>query len=71
MFYGCAGHLDEFFFWCNRIERRRLDYAINSYCDEFSDFPPRSFCRTLPHTSSRAVSHFSYGSNHFSYGFGL
>jgi hypothetical protein len=38
MFCGHAGHLDEFCFWRKRIERRHLDYARNSYRDEFSDF---------------------------------
>jgi hypothetical protein len=41
IFYGRAGHLDEFCFWSKRIEKRRLDYAINSYRDEFFDFPSR------------------------------
>jgi hypothetical protein len=27
MFYGRAGHLDEFCFRCQRIERRRVEYA--------------------------------------------
>jgi hypothetical protein len=44
------------------IERRRLDYARNSYCDEFSDFSSR--------TSSHALSHLSHGPNHRLYGFG-
>jgi hypothetical protein len=70
MFCGRAGHLDEFWFRRKRIEKRHLDYAINSYCDEFSDFPPRSFSHALPRTSSRALSHFSHGPNHCSYGFG-
>jgi hypothetical protein len=38
MFCGCVGHLDEFCFRRNRIERRCFDYARNSYHDEFSDF---------------------------------
>jgi uncharacterized protein YjeT (DUF2065 family) len=38
MFCGCVGHLDEFCFRHNRIERRCFDYARNSYRDEFSDF---------------------------------
>jgi hypothetical protein len=70
MFYGRAGHLDEFCFCYKKIEKRRFDYARNSYRDEFSDFLPRSYSRTSPHTSSRAMSHFSYGPNHHSYGFG-
>jgi hypothetical protein len=48
---------------------RRLDYARNSYRDEFSDFLRRSFSRALPRTSSRALSHFSHVPNHRSYGF--
>jgi hypothetical protein len=38
MFCGCADHLDEFCFRCKRIERRQVDYARNSYHDEFSNF---------------------------------
>jgi hypothetical protein len=38
MFYRRAGHLNEFCFWCKRIERRRVEYARNSYRDEFIDF---------------------------------
>jgi hypothetical protein len=68
MFYGRAGHLDEFCFRRKRIERRRFDYAINSYCDEFSNFPPHSFSHALPHTSSRALHQFAYGPNHCSCG---
>jgi hypothetical protein len=55
MFCGRVGHLDEFCFWCKSIERRRFDCARNSYRDEFSDFSPRSFSRTLPHTSSQTL----------------
>jgi hypothetical protein len=69
MFCGRAGHLDEFCFQRKRIEWRRFDYARNSYRDEFSDFPPRSFSRTLSHTSSRALPQFTQGPNHRSYGF--
>jgi hypothetical protein len=39
-----------------------VDYARNSYHDEFIDF--------LPHFSSHAPSCFSHGPNHHSYGFG-
>jgi hypothetical protein len=39
-----------------------VDYARNSYRDEFIDF--------LPHISSRAPSHFSHGPNYRSYDFG-
>jgi hypothetical protein len=57
MFCGRAGHVDEFCFRRKRIERRRVEYARNSY-------------RASPHTFSRVVSRFSYGPNHRSYGFG-
>jgi hypothetical protein len=70
MFCGRMGHLDEFCFWCKRIERRRFDYARNSYRDEFSDFSPRSFSHALPHTSCCALPQFAHGPNHRSYGFG-
>jgi hypothetical protein len=49
---------------------RHCDYARNSYRDEFSDFPPHSYSHALSCTSSRALSHFSYGPNHRSHGFG-
>jgi hypothetical protein len=62
MFCDCAGHLDEFCFQCKRMEKRCVNYARNSYHDEFIDF--------LPHISSRVPSHFSHGPNHRSYGFG-
>jgi hypothetical protein len=48
MFCGRAGHLDEFCFRHKRIERRRIEYARNSYRDEFIDFPPRSYSHVLP-----------------------
>jgi hypothetical protein len=70
MFCGRAGHLDEFCFYRKRIKNRRFDYARNSYRDEFSDFLPHSYSRASSHTSSRALSHFSHGPNHRSYGFG-
>jgi hypothetical protein len=70
MFCGRVSHLDEFCFHCKRIEKMRFDYARNSYRDEFIDFLPRSYSRALPHTSSRALSRFSHGPNHHSYGFG-
>jgi hypothetical protein len=38
MFCGCASHLDEFCFRHKRIKKRHLDYARNSYCNEFTDF---------------------------------
>jgi hypothetical protein len=50
IFCGRAGHLDEFYFRCKRMEKRRFDYARNSYRDEFIDFSP--------HTSSRASPNF-------------
>jgi hypothetical protein len=84
MFYGRAGHLDEFCFRCKRIKKRRFEYARNSYHDEFLDLVPRSYSRvpprsysrasprtfscTLPHTSSCALPQFAHGPNHRSYG---
>jgi hypothetical protein len=86
MFCGRAGHLDEFCFRRKRIERRRVEYARDLYCDEFFDvlpqsysrIPPRSysrafshtFSRASPHTFSRALPQFAHGPNHRSYGFG-
>jgi hypothetical protein len=86
MFCLRAGHLDEFCFRWKRIERRRVEYARDSYRDEFIDFLPRSyshvpprfysrasphtFSHALPHTSSGALPQFAHGSNHRSYGFG-
>jgi hypothetical protein len=75
IFYGRAGHLNEFCFQHKRIERRHIEYARNSYRDEFIDFPPRSYSHVpprfyshvSPNTSSRAFTQFSYGSNHHSY----
>jgi hypothetical protein len=69
MFYGRASHLDEFCFHHKRIEKRRFDYARNSYRYEFSNFLPRSYSCASPHTSSRALFHFSHRPNHHSYGF--
>jgi hypothetical protein len=71
IFCGRAGHFDEFCFHRKRIEKMHFNYAKSSYHDEFSDFLPRSFSRTSPRTSSRALSHFSHESNHRSYDFGL
>jgi hypothetical protein len=62
MFCVHASHLDEFYFHRKRIEKRRFDYARNSYRDEVINF--------LPHTSSRSSPHFFHGPNHRSYGFG-
>jgi hypothetical protein len=86
MFCGRAGHLDEFCIRGKRIERRHVEYARNSYRDEFIDFLPHSyshvlprfysraspltFSRALPHTSSGALPQFAHGLNHHSYGFG-
>jgi hypothetical protein len=86
MFCGRADHLDEFCFWRKRIERRHVEYARDSYHDEFIDFLPRSyshvpprfysrasprtFSRALPHTSFGASPQFAHGPNHRSYGFG-
>jgi hypothetical protein len=86
MFCGRAGHLDEFCFRRKRIERRSVDYARDSYRDEFIDFPsrsyshvsprfysrasPRTFSRALSRTSSSALPQFAHGPNHRSYGFG-
>jgi hypothetical protein len=84
MFCGRAGHLDEFCFQRKRIERRRVEYARDSYRDEFIDFmprsyshvPPRFYSRASPRTFSRALSRtsssvlpqFAHGPNHCSYG---
>jgi hypothetical protein len=78
MFCGRAGHLDEFCFQCNRIEKRRFEYARNSYRDEFinslprsySRVPPRSYSHASTHTSSHSLTQFSHGPNHRSYDFG-
>jgi hypothetical protein len=86
MFCDRAGHFDEFCFQRKRIERRRAEYARDSYRDEFIDFPsrsyshvpprfysrasPRTFSRALPHTSSSASPQFAHGPNHRSYCFG-
>jgi hypothetical protein len=78
MFCGHAGHLNEFCFRHKRIERRRVEYARNSYHDEFIDFSPHSYShfpscfysRASPRTSSRAFPQFAHGPNHLSYGFG-
>jgi hypothetical protein len=62
IFYGRAGHMDEFYFRRKRVEKRHFDYDRNSYHDEFIDFLP---------CTSRASSHFFNGPNHRSYDFGL
>jgi hypothetical protein len=78
MFCGCAGHLDEFCFRWKRIERRRVEYARDSYRDEFIDFLPRSYSHvsprfyshSSPHTFSCSLPQFAHGPNDCSYGFG-
>jgi hypothetical protein len=86
MLCGHAGHLDEFCFRRKRIERRCVEYARDSYRDEFMDFLPRSYSYALPRfyscalprtfscvlpcTSSSALPQFAHGPNHRSYGFG-
>jgi hypothetical protein len=70
MFCGRVGHLDEFCFRQKRIKKMRLDYARNSYHDEFINFLPRSYPHVLSHSYSCALSHFSHGPNHRSYDFG-
>jgi hypothetical protein len=86
MFYSHAGHLDKFCFRRKRIESRCVEYARDSYRDEFIDFlphsyshvpprfysraSPRTFSRALPHTSSSASPQFAHRPNHRSYGFG-
>jgi hypothetical protein len=78
MFCGRAGHLDAFCFQWKRIERRCVEYARDSYRDEFVDFPPRSYSHVLPHfyscasprTFSCALPQFADGPNHLSYGVG-
>jgi ABC-type dipeptide/oligopeptide/nickel transport system permease subunit len=40
--------MDEFCFRRKRIEKRRFDYARNSYRDELSNFLPCSCSRALP-----------------------
>jgi hypothetical protein len=54
--------LDEFCSRRKRIEKRHLDYARNSYHDEFINFPPRTFSCASPS--------FFHGPNHHSYVFG-
>jgi hypothetical protein len=86
MFCGRADHLDEFCLRRKRIERMCVEYARNSYCDEFFDLsshsysrvPPRSysrdsfrtFSRALHRTSSCALPQFTHAPNHCSYGLG-
>jgi hypothetical protein len=78
MFFGRGGHLDEFCIRWKRIERRCVEYARDSYRDEFIDFSPRSYSHVPPRFYSRASSctflcalpQFAHGPNHLSYGFG-
>jgi hypothetical protein len=78
MFCGRAGHLDEFCFRWKRMERRRVEYARDSYRDEFIDFPPHSYSHipprfyscASPRTFSRVLPQFSHGPNHRSYDIG-
>jgi hypothetical protein len=68
MFCGRAGHLDEFCFQWKRIERRRVEYARDSYRDEFFDVPPQSYSRIPPLFYSRASPHtFSHVSPQFAH----
>jgi hypothetical protein len=57
MFCGRASHLDEFCFRRKRIERRHVEYARDSYCIEFIDFPPHSYSHGPPRFYSRASPH--------------
>jgi hypothetical protein len=57
MFCSHAGHLDEFCFRQKRIKRRHIEYARDSYRDEFFDVPPQSYSHILPCSYSRALSH--------------
>jgi hypothetical protein len=54
IFCGRADHLDEFCFRWKRIERRRVEYARDSYRDKFIDFLPRSYSHVPPRFYSRA-----------------
>jgi hypothetical protein len=70
MFCGHAGHLDELYFCRKRIEKRHLEYARNSYHNEFIDFLPHCYSCAPPCTPSHVVSRFFHGPNHRSYGLG-
>jgi hypothetical protein len=70
IFCDRADHLNQFCFRRKRIEKRRFEYARNSYRDEFFEFPPCYYSHAPPHTSSCALPQFSHGPNHRSYGFG-
>jgi hypothetical protein len=56
MFCGHAGQLDGFCFWWKRIEMRRVEYARDSYRDEFFDVPPQFYSHIPPRSYSRASS---------------
>jgi hypothetical protein len=78
MFCVRASHLEEFCFRRKRIERRHIEYARDSYRDEFLDVLPQSYSCTppcfyshaSPHTFSRALPQFTHEPNHRSYDFG-
>jgi hypothetical protein len=70
MFCCRAGHLYEFCFRRRITEKRRVDYARNSYQNEFIVFLPRSYSHASLRTSSCALPRSSHGPNHRSYGFG-
>jgi hypothetical protein len=44
--------------------------AKSGMTNELFDFPPHCYSRAFPLTSSHALSHFSHGPKHHSYGFG-
>jgi hypothetical protein len=60
MFFGRVGHLDEFCFRRKRIERRCVEYARDTYQDEFIDVSPRFYSCASPHTFSRALPQFAH-----------
>jgi hypothetical protein len=70
LFCDCASHLDEFCFRHKRIDKRRFDFARNSYRNKFTDFPLHSYSRAPPRTPSHAMSRLLQVANHRSYGSG-
>jgi hypothetical protein len=50
--------------------RRGILSMLETHRDEFIDFLPRSYSHVSPHSYSSALSCFSHGPNHRSYGFG-
>jgi hypothetical protein len=60
MFCGRAGQLDEFCFRRKRIEKRRLDYARNSYRNKFTDFTLFLFSCSTSYLFSCCVSLLSW-----------